>query len=51
MIQAKVTESETTAKRLIAQFRADPPFKPLLAKFHQTMAVKIKGGTYLSVTV
>lgn len=50
-IQCKVTESETTAKRLIETFRKDPPFKAGAAKFHQTMAVKIKGGTYLSVTV
>jgi hypothetical protein len=49
-IQAKVTESSATAKRLLAQFREAPPLTPS-PHFHQSLVVKITGKGQESVTV
>ena len=45
MIQCKVVSSEAEAKRLIEQFKKDPPFKGV--DFVQIMEVKIKGTSKL----
>ena len=48
-IQCKSVVDEATAKRLIASFKKEPPFKQ--AHFTQVMEVKIKGGKIISWTL
>lgn len=51
LIQCKVTSDDSTAKRLLAAFRRDPPLKQMM-NIHQTMEVKVTGSTEVqSVTI
>lgn len=51
-IQAKVTESETTAERMLKKFREAPPLgHDLPAKVHQSLYVKVDRKGFRSVTV
>lgn len=51
LIQCKLTSSRPTAKKLLEDFRKDPPFLPD-DHFHQVLEVRIKGQTeILSVTI
>jgi len=43
-IQCKVVSSESTAKRLLSNFKSSPPYPPAV-NFHQTLEVKVTGST------
>lgn len=50
LIQCKIVQTETEARRLIRQFTENPPLSPY-GKYHQVMEVKVKGGKVLDGTV
>lgn len=48
-IQCKVVQTEAEAKRMLKKFREHPPYR--LAKFHQTLQVKVLNVGVFGVTV